>query len=132
MPKASVNSARCKQNNKALEVCQSCWNQATQVVALLICVGGRSLVSSAFRGAIVGYIEENLVSGETVVYKTRLHWIVLIWPLVACLVVGGIGLVFVVGGYEARARGSYYPGMIVVCPLLRNFAASVILVTSVV
>ena len=45
----------------------------------------------------MGYIENNLVPGETVLYKTRLHWIVLIWPLVAGALLGGIGLVFVVG-----------------------------------
>ena len=29
----------------------------------------------------MGYVEENLTSGEQVVYKTGLHWIVLFWPV---------------------------------------------------
>jgi hypothetical protein len=33
----------------------------------------------------VGYIEKNLVPGETVLYKTRLHGIVLIGPLVLAI-----------------------------------------------
>ena len=64
------------------------------------------------------YIEKNLVPGESVLYKTRLHWIVMIWPLIAGVVLGGIGLVFCVGGYEASSKGGSYPGMIIVGLLL--------------
>ena len=62
----------------------------------------------------MNYIESNLVSGETVLYRRKLHRIVLVGPLMAGLVAGGIGLVFVVGGYEANAKGGSYPGMIIV------------------
>jgi uncharacterized membrane protein YdbT with pleckstrin-like domain len=41
----------------------------------------------------MSYIEKNLIAGETVVYMTRLHWIVLIWPIVLGLVFGAPGLV---------------------------------------
>jgi len=34
------------------------------------------------RGDSVSYIEKNLVPGETVVYKTRLHWVVMLWHIV--------------------------------------------------
>ena len=64
------------------------------------------------------YIEKNLVPGESVLYKTRLHWIVMIWPLIAGVVLGGIGLVFCVGGYEASSKGGSYKGMIIVGLLL--------------
>jgi uncharacterized membrane protein YdbT with pleckstrin-like domain len=60
------------------------------------------------------YIESNLVPGEKVLYKTRLHWIVLIWPVLMGLVLGGAGSVFVIGGYEASGKGNSYPGMIIV------------------
>lgn len=40
----------------------------------------------------MGYIEKNLVPGEKVLYKTRLHWIVLIWPLIGGVVRGASGL----------------------------------------
>lgn len=36
----------------------------------------------------MGYIEDNLIPGETVVYRTRLHWILFLWP--AALVVIGV------------------------------------------
>jgi uncharacterized membrane protein YdbT with pleckstrin-like domain len=60
------------------------------------------------------YIESNLVPGEKVLYKTRLHWIVQIWPVLMVLVVGGTGLVFVIGGYEVSGKGNSYTGMIIV------------------
>ena len=72
------------------------------------------------------YIEKNLVPGETVHYKTRLHWIVMIWPLIAGVLLGGIALVFCVGGYEASGKGGSYPGMIIVGLLL--FVAAVVFV----
>ncbi len=31
----------------------------------------------------MGYIEKSLIEGETVLYRARLHWIVMIWPAVA-------------------------------------------------
>jgi uncharacterized membrane protein YdbT with pleckstrin-like domain len=72
---------------------------------------------------VVGYIEKYLVPGETVLYKTRLHWIVLIWQLVAGMLLGGIGLIFVVEGYEVSAKGGSYAAMIVVGLLLLVGAA---------
>jgi uncharacterized membrane protein YdbT with pleckstrin-like domain len=62
----------------------------------------------------VGYMEKNLVQGETVLYKTGLHWIVLIVPLIVSLVLGVFGLAFVIGGYEASGKRGSYPGMIIV------------------
>ncbi|MGC2421616.1 MAG: PH domain-containing protein [Candidatus Acidiferrales bacterium] len=50
----------------------------------------------------MGYIERNLVPGETVVYKTRLHWIVMIWLLLEGVLLGAIGLAMCVEGYVAK------------------------------
>jgi len=30
----------------------------------------------------MSYVESNLVPGETVIYQTRLHWVVMLWHLV--------------------------------------------------
>lgn len=57
-------------------------------------------------------MEKNLVQGETVLYKTGLHWIALIVPLIVSLVLGVFGLAFVIGGYEASGKRGSYPGMI--------------------
>ena len=40
----------------------------------------------------MGYVESNLVSGESITYRARLHWIVLFWPAVACIIFGLPGL----------------------------------------
>lgn len=71
----------------------------------------------------MGYIEQNLVPDETVLYKTRLHWIVLIRPLVVAALLGSIGLVFVIGGYEASGKDRSYGGMIFLGSLLLIGAA---------
>lgn len=34
----------------------------------------------------MSYIEKNLVPGETVVYQTRLHWVVMLWHIVLSVV----------------------------------------------
>jgi uncharacterized membrane protein YdbT with pleckstrin-like domain len=45
----------------------------------------------------MSYVEKNLIAGETVVYATGLHWIVLIGPVV-------LGLIFGVPGLALLAR----------------------------
>lgn len=66
----------------------------------------------------MGYIEQNLIPGETVLYKTRLHWIVLVRPLALALVLGSIGVVFAIGGYAASGKDVSYGGMIFIGALL--------------
>jgi uncharacterized membrane protein YdbT with pleckstrin-like domain len=70
----------------------------------------------------MSYIEQNLVPGETVLYKTRLHWIVLVRPVVVAALLGSVGLVFVIGGYEASGKDRSYGGMIFVGVLLLGAA----------
>ena len=41
----------------------------------------------------MSYVEKNLIAGEKVVYTTRLHWIVLIWPIVLGVLFGVPGLI---------------------------------------
>ena len=60
----------------------------------------------------MSYIEQNLVAGETVLYKTRLHWIVLVLPGVVGVLLGALGLALVVGGYMASGKDRSYGGMI--------------------
>jgi len=40
----------------------------------------------------MSYVEKHLIEGETVVYKTRLHWIVLVGPVLLGLLIGVPGL----------------------------------------
>ncbi|HKV04314.1 MAG TPA: PH domain-containing protein [Candidatus Acidoferrales bacterium] len=41
----------------------------------------------------MSYVEENLIAGENLVFRTGLHWTVLVWPLLAAVVVAGGGVV---------------------------------------
>lgn len=40
----------------------------------------------------MGYVERNMISGETVVYRGRLHWIVMLWPLMIAVVLAVAGV----------------------------------------
>jgi Bacterial PH domain len=41
----------------------------------------------------MSYVEKNLMPAEKVIYRTRLHWVVIFWPIVASIVFGVSGLV---------------------------------------
>jgi uncharacterized membrane protein YdbT with pleckstrin-like domain len=64
-------------------------------------------------GAFVSYIDKNLVSGEKLLYTTRLHWIVLVRPLVIglLLLAGGVGLL--VGDYQGGIQGAARKAMLI-------------------
>ena len=50
----------------------------------------------------MSYVESNLVPGETVIYQTRLHWIVMLWHIVlGCLLLGLPGVLLL---YYALSR----------------------------
>jgi hypothetical protein len=44
----------------------------------------------------VSYIEQNLSSGETVLYQTRLHWVVMIAPFVGAVLAAAVGVALLV------------------------------------
>lgn len=58
----------------------------------------------------MGHVEENLLRDERVIYKTKLHWAVFIFPTL----VGIVGLLALVGGLSAHAPESEHalaPGL---------------------
>ncbi len=46
----------------------------------------------------MSYVEKNLISGETLIYRTGVHWIVLFWPFVIALLLVAAGA----GAYAYR------------------------------
>ena len=30
----------------------------------------------------MGYIDDNLMQGENVIYRTKLHWAIFLWPII--------------------------------------------------
>ena len=51
----------------------------------------------------MGYVESNLVRGEAVTYRARLHWIVLFWPAL-------IGFFFGLPGLTMTGMASFSKG----------------------
>jgi uncharacterized membrane protein YdbT with pleckstrin-like domain len=43
-------------------------------------------------GNSMSYVEKNLIAGEKLVYRTGIHWVVLFWPFVFALLLGGAGV----------------------------------------
>jgi uncharacterized membrane protein YdbT with pleckstrin-like domain len=55
----------------------------------------------------MSYIESNLVPGETVIYQTRLHWIVMLWHIVlGCLLFGLPGVLLLYYALSQTGIGS--------------------------
>jgi uncharacterized membrane protein YdbT with pleckstrin-like domain len=48
----------------------------------------------------MSYVDKSLVAGETVVYRTRLHWIVFLWPVL----ITAIAIAFLVYGLQHVAE----------------------------
>lgn len=61
----------------------------------------------------MSYMDRNVVLGETVVYKTGCHWIVMFWPLFGGLILGFFGFALFAGGWMATRKGAPYQGAIV-------------------
>jgi uncharacterized membrane protein YdbT with pleckstrin-like domain len=55
----------------------------------------------------MGYIERNLLPGETILCKTRLHWSVLIGSIVMTLVLGAAGAALLLGEVPGVSGAQY-------------------------
>ncbi len=61
----------------------------------------------------VSYIDRNLIPGETLIYDTGCHWIVMFWPLLGGLILGFFGFGLFAGGWLATQKRASYQGAIV-------------------
>ncbi len=52
----------------------------------------------------MSYVEKHLIDGEAVVYTTRLHWIVLVVPVLVGVILGVSGVALL--GYSSAGAGS--------------------------
>jgi uncharacterized membrane protein YdbT with pleckstrin-like domain len=57
----------------------------------------------------MGYVDNNLVTGEVVTYRGGLHWVVLFWPVSVALILGlaGLAMLFVGGSANDAALKQY-------------------------
>src|ERR1700728_1891586 len=74
----------------------------------------------------MSYIDRNLIPGETVVFRTRLHWIIFAWPVVFLLVSSAV-LYF---GYTRTAEVLFAITLVVFLAKYFVYAASEFAVTN--
>ena len=53
----------------------------------------------------MGYIDQNLISGEAVTYKARLHWIIFVKPVLIALGLDGLAAFAIYSGYGWLGAG---------------------------
>lgn len=58
---------------------------------------GQSYCEQA-KGLPMSYVKRNLIAGETLVYSTGVHWIVLFWPFVLVIILAAGGIACLVRG----------------------------------
>src|SRR5262245_55608685 len=51
----------------------------------------------------MAYVNDNLISGERVTYRGRLHWSVLLWPIIVAIGFAGLGLFIILKANETDA-----------------------------
>jgi len=79
------------------------------------------------KGKSLSYIEKSLIEGEAVLYRARLHWIVLLWPVLIGAPIGIAGIGFLVGGVYHSARWSGFSGAMGVVGFLLFLGAIVLI-----
>lgn len=52
----------------------------------------------------MSYIDDNLMSGEQVVYLAKLHWAIFLWPIIFVV----IAFIFFAGGNNSVATGGFF------------------------
>ena len=52
----------------------------------------------------MGYVNDNLISGERVTYRGRLHWSVLIWPVIVAVGFDVLGIFILLKARETEAN----------------------------
>ena len=77
----------------------------------------------------MSYIDRSLVDGEKVLYRARLHWVVLLWPLLVASAIGALGIAFLVVVVAPSLRPHGFSGALGVTGLLL-FLVSISLIGS--
>jgi uncharacterized membrane protein YdbT with pleckstrin-like domain len=76
----------------------------------------------------MAYVEKNLMEGEKVAYATRLHWIVLVGPLVLCALFGVPGVALLVASANRSGAPSASPQAMMIAGAALLVIAVVILI----
>lgn len=79
----------------------------------------------------MGYVDRNLVPGETLLYLTRHHWLVLLGPLVGGLVLLTPGLALLIESISLHDSAGLAIGSSTVSPKVMAVAGAVLLLASI-
>src|SRR5437868_10598470 len=79
----------------------------------------------------MGYVDRNLVPGETLAYVTRHHWLVLVGPLIGAVVLLAPGLALVYEAISLRDTVGLTMGSSTISPKLMGIIGVVLLVASI-
>lgn len=80
----------------------------------------------------MSYVERNLVSGETLLYRTRHHWLVLVGPVIAGLVLSVPGLALLIESVALRDTAGLAVGSSTVSPKVMAILGAVLVGTAIV
>ncbi len=75
----------------------------------------------------MSYIPKTLIAGETVLYRARLHWIVLLWHALAGGILVGAGLALLIRVIAVSREGGGSPAAMITGALLALAGGAVIL-----
>ncbi len=56
----------------------------------------------------MSYIDDNLMSGERVIYRSKLHWVVVVIPIIFAVIIALIALVLLFTGGDAVGMGYFF------------------------
>lgn len=80
----------------------------------------------------MGYVDRNLVPGETLLYLTRHHWLVLLGPCIGSLVLLAPGLALLIESISLRDSAGLAIGSSTVRPQVMAIAGAILLLASVI
>jgi len=52
--------------------------------------GGRGIIRGLWKAGNMGYIDKNLIEGETVIYEAKPHWVLFLKPMILALILVAI------------------------------------------
>ena len=73
----------------------------------------------------MSYVEKNLIAGEKILYKTQLHWVVLLWPVFLGLLFAMSGLYLLVRALSSSGAKNSSSNLFLVPAVLLLIAAAV-------
>jgi uncharacterized membrane protein YdbT with pleckstrin-like domain len=80
----------------------------------------------------MGYVDRNLVPGETLLYRTRHHWLVLLGPVFAGLLLVAPGIALLVEAIATHDSAGLVVGSATVSPQMMATAGAVLLAVAII